>query len=317
MRLKLIACKALSRELSCILSLSPNIVDVTWIRQRCHNTPEILHELLQKEIDAIESGEDFHTNKLGIAGNENEITFDAILLGYGLCANATAGLCAKRHKLVIPRAHDCITLLLGPKERYQECFEAFPGCYWYTASWIENSDMPGEEYQKKQEAYYRNQDYDEDTLDYLLEELDGWTQNYKDAAYIRMPFFDKKEYQDFTKQAAAYYHWAFHLLEGKMELMERFISGELKSVLDVPVYILSTGCEICETCVCPDFPCRHPKERLMAVESHGIVRIQLAEKVGMNVQYSGKIAVYFRMVFFSGDTKKNKVSAEKGQNCHA
>ena len=167
-------------------------MDVTWIRQRCHDTPEVLHELLQKEIDAIESGEDFHTNKLGIAGNEDENTFDAILLGYGLCANATAGLCAKRHKLVIPRAHDCITLLLGPKERYQECFEAFPGCYWYTASWIENSDMPGEEYQKKQEAYYRNQDYDEDTLDYLLEELDSWTQNYKDAAYIRMPFFDKR-----------------------------------------------------------------------------------------------------------------------------
>lgn len=226
MRLKLIACKALSRELSYILALSPHIVDVTWIRLRCHDTPEVLHELLQKEIDAIESGEDFHTNKLGFAGTEEENTFDAILLGYGLCSNATTGLTAKRHKLVIPRGHDCITLLLGSKERYQQCFKDFPGCYWYTASWIENSDMPGEQRQKKQEAYYRSQDYEEDTLEYLLEELDSWTKNYQNAAYIRMPFFDKEEYQDFTKQAAAFYHWEFHLLEGNMKLLERFISGE-------------------------------------------------------------------------------------------
>ena len=64
MRLKLIACKALSRELSYILALSKNTVDVTWIRQKYHDTPEILHRTLQQEIDAVESEEDIHTNKL-------------------------------------------------------------------------------------------------------------------------------------------------------------------------------------------------------------------------------------------------------------
>lgn len=227
MRLKLIACKALSRELSYALALSPNIVDVTWIRQRCHDTPQILHKILQQEIDAIESGEDIHTNKLGFAG-EDEDDFDAILLGYGLCSNAAAGLTARRHKLVIPKAHDCITLMLGSKERYQECFDAFPGCFWYTASWIENADMPGEENRQQQEAYYRSRGYDEETLEEILEELGSWIKNYQDAAYIRMPFFDKEDYQDFTKRAAAYYHWGFHLLEGDMSLLERFIAGDWK-----------------------------------------------------------------------------------------
>lgn len=101
------------------------------------------------------------------------------------------------------------------------------------------------------------------------------------------------------------------------EALTREFASKLKSVLDVPFYILSTGCEICETCACPDSPCRHPEERLMAVESHGIILLQLAEKVGMSSQYGGKIAVYFSMVFFNGNTKENKISSEKGQNYRA
>ena len=87
MRFKLLACKALFRELSYVCALSDNVVDITWIRQGCHDRPEQLKELLQKEINAIENGDDLHTNKQlddfsasGIAED-----FDAILLGYGLC----------------------------------------------------------------------------------------------------------------------------------------------------------------------------------------------------------------------------------------
>lgn len=226
MRLKLIACKALSRELSYILAMSENSVDVTWIRQKYHDTPEILRKILQQEIDAVESEEDIHTNKLGFSADGSRDDFEAILLGYGLCSNAIVGLTARKHKLVIPKAHDCITLLLGSKERYKECFESMPGCFWYTASWVENSDMPSEEYRKQKEAFYRSQGYDEDVLESILEEVDSWTENYNSAAYVQMPFFDKKEYQDFTRGAAEYYNWDFHLLEGKMSLMERFVAGD-------------------------------------------------------------------------------------------
>ena len=58
MRLKLIACKALFRELSYICALSDNIVDITWIRQGCHDYPDQLRKVLQEEIDRIEQGED-------------------------------------------------------------------------------------------------------------------------------------------------------------------------------------------------------------------------------------------------------------------
>jgi hypothetical protein len=42
---------------------------------------------------------------------------EAVLLGYGLCNNGVVGLHAPV-PLVISRAHDCITLLLGSRERY-------------------------------------------------------------------------------------------------------------------------------------------------------------------------------------------------------
>lgn len=68
MRLKLLACKALSRELSYLSSLSDNNIDVTFIRQGYHSAPDVLRRTLQEEIDAVESGRDSHTNELGGIG---------------------------------------------------------------------------------------------------------------------------------------------------------------------------------------------------------------------------------------------------------
>ncbi len=230
MRLKLLACKALSRELSYLSSLSDNNIDVTFIRQGYHSAPDVLRRTLQEEIDAVESGRDSHTNELGGIGEEPSPylpeDFDAILIGYGLCSNGVVGLRSKRHRLVIPRGHDCITLFLGSKERYARCFQDWPGCFWYTASWIENSSMPCEAAQKRQVEYYREKGYDEDDLDYFLESMNDWTKTYRNAAYIRMPFFDKAEYQEFTRDAARFYGWDYNLVDGEMGLLERFIAGD-------------------------------------------------------------------------------------------
>ena len=219
-RLKLIACKALFRELSYIAARAQNAVDVTWMRQGYHNHPEQLRAWLQQEIDAVESGEDPHT--LALDGDDGD--FDAILLGYGLCSNATTGLRARRHRLVIPRAHDCVTLFLGARQRYDALFHALPGCFWYTASWIENAGMPGQAAHERQAARYREMGYDEDDIEYLLAELGGLN-NYRHAAYISMPFLDNARYGAITRAAAAFYGWAYHEIEGRLDLLERLIAG--------------------------------------------------------------------------------------------
>ena len=223
MRLKLIACKALFRELSYVSALSDNIIDITWMRQGYHNEPEVLHSLLQQEIDAVEAGSDPHSYRIrpedGRSGD-----FDAILLGYGLCSNATAGVCARHHRLVIPRAHDCITLFLGSKERYASCFGRIPGCFWYTASWVENGGLPGKDARERRARRYAEMGYDEETIEYLLEETDGM-KNYHNAAYVSMPFGDNARYSAAVKAAAEDFGWDYHELPGDLSLLERFVAG--------------------------------------------------------------------------------------------
>ena len=219
MKLKLIACKALARELSYVCALSDNSIDVTWIRQGYHGTPEKLNTLLQEEIDRIESGFDDHTN--AVAEGKD---FDAIVLGYGLCSKATLGLKTKSHRLVIPRAHDCITLLLGSKERYDQYFHEMPGTYWYSASWIENTDMPCEASMLHMKKFYESQGYDEDTIDFLMEEV-VTPVGYKTAAYINMPVKEREEDHEFTKTAAEYFGWNYCEIDGSLSLLEQMVAG--------------------------------------------------------------------------------------------
>ena len=72
--------------------------------------------------------------------------YDAILLGYALCGRGTEGLRAGKTQLVLPRAHDCIGLLMGSRQRYQAYFDTHPGVYFRSPGWVENqssgSDSP-------------------------------------------------------------------------------------------------------------------------------------------------------------------------------
>ena len=226
MRLKLIACKAVARELGYLCAKSPNNVDITYIRQNLHNQPDLLRKVLQDEIDLIESGEDYRTNETDSHSPYVRGGFDAVMLGYGLCSNAVAGLRSSKYKLVVPRAHDCITFLLGSKENYAKYFNDMPGTYWYTMSWLECGTASGDNNPEAEAQHYRDKGYDEDDIAYLMEESRSWIRNYNTAAYIKMPFYDKAEYQEHTKQIAASYGWEYKLINGDMALMEDFVDGK-------------------------------------------------------------------------------------------
>ena len=108
-------------------------------------------------------------------------------MGYGLCGQATAGLIARDLPLVIPRAHDCITLFLGSREQYQYQFENFSGTYWYTHDYIERDDGSGGalalgsgsdvQMNDVYDEYVRK--YGQDNADYLMEVMGAWQKHYK------------------------------------------------------------------------------------------------------------------------------------------
>ena len=65
------------------------------------------------------------------------------------------------------------------------------------------------------------------------------------------------------------------------------------------VLALSTGCMICDDCSYPDAPCRHPEQRLSTIESHGILIMETASRLGVTFDCGNNIVTYFSLIFFN------------------
>ena len=216
MRIKVIACKVLLRQLYQLAAQSPNTVDIAWMRQELHETPDKMRLALQAAIDAVEA--------------EDE-RYDAIALGYGLCSNGTAGLTARKTPLVIARGHDCITLLLGDKQRYRTLFDGGKGgIYWFAQGWIENAQMPSKErYDALYKAY--EEKYGEDNAAYLLEMEQTWMREYTQAIFVRWPAEGghlaalDDDGERFTRRSAETFGWAYSCQHGDDALLRDLIGG--------------------------------------------------------------------------------------------
>lgn len=76
-----------------------------------------------------------------------------IVLGYGLCGTGLADVKAREHTLLIPRADDCIAILLGSYTAYMRAFAEEPGTYYLTKGWLESGSDPLKEYNEYVEKY--------------------------------------------------------------------------------------------------------------------------------------------------------------------
>ncbi|UWG96457.1 DUF2284 domain-containing protein [Dehalobacter sp. DCM] len=65
------------------------------------------------------------------------------------------------------------------------------------------------------------------------------------------------------------------------------------------VLALSTGCMLCDECAYPDMPCRHPEQRLSTIESHGILILETASRLGASFDCGNNIVTYLSLVFFN------------------
>jgi hypothetical protein len=209
-----LTCAALSRSIYAAAATSPNSVLVRLFDQGLHNKPRNLRERLQAAIDAIPPGE-----------------CDAILLAYGICGQSTLGLTAHHTPLVMTRAHDCITLYLGSRQRYQEEFDAHPGTYWFSVDYLEHSKsnaglgaaLPGvmddvyEEYVQK---------YGQDNADYLMEVMGEWTKHYTRAAFIDTGLGDTAAYEHMAQEQARNRGWLYERKQGNRRLIDLLVNGQ-------------------------------------------------------------------------------------------
>lgn len=118
-----LACRVMQPELDA-LSREEDGVQVHYLDQALHRTPQQMPSILQEKID----------QSAGYDGN--------IILSYGLCSNGIVGVTAPSQGLIVPRAHDCIALFLGSLETYKKAFKARPGTYYLTPGWIAERKDP-------------------------------------------------------------------------------------------------------------------------------------------------------------------------------
>jgi hypothetical protein len=212
MRLKFVTCKVMQREAYLCASRSRNIVDIVLMAQGLHDTPDLLRREVQKELDKT----------VDPAGK----SYDAIGLGYCLCSNGITGLHSDI-PVVVARGHDCMTLLLGSRHRYQEYFDAHKGVYWYSLGWIEhcNAPMPGKDRFDKIQAEYIEK-YGPENAEYLITMEQGWIKEYKRAVFIDWGLPGTDEAKTYTKQCAEYLNWDYDEIQGDPSLLQRLVDRD-------------------------------------------------------------------------------------------
>jgi hypothetical protein len=218
MYLKAIICEVLARQMYYAAALSPHVVDIELVSKGLHDTPEVLRADLQRRVDALEPDH-----------------YDAVLLGYGLCSNSIVGLVCPHTRMVVPRAHDCITLYLGSAERYAAEFRATPGTYWYTADYMERSTRDsggrmvalGSAGEEDMSAVYQEYvaKYGQDNADYLMEVMGAWRNHYSRAAYIEAEEMPLPDYTTEVQEQAARRGWDFERLAGSIIILRDLVEG--------------------------------------------------------------------------------------------
>jgi len=223
MFLKVIACEIAVRELHYSAARSRNLVDLEFLAQGHHDTPATGRVEIQHRIDAVPAGK-----------------YDAILLGYGLCSNILVGLTTSHTRLVVPRAHDCITFFLGSKERHQQCFSERPGTYYFTSGWLECAQRRGAKgavwggmplpatANLSFKAAYKQwvQKYGEDQAKYLFEELSRWSASYTHGTLIDFEFLKGLKLEQQVQQICAEKGWQSDVIPGDLKLFQSLLDGE-------------------------------------------------------------------------------------------
>lgn len=166
--------------------------EVKWLPSGLHNTPPRLTETVQTELD-----------RCGPC--------DAVLLATGSCGGAVTGLRSGAFRLVIPKADDCITFLLGSEKTRAQ----YPAAYFLTAGWLRGERSLWNEYQYCAEKYG-------DQADWIFETL---LRNYHDLALINTGCFPMKPAEEQCRKIAETLHLQYREIPGSLSFMTDLLSG--------------------------------------------------------------------------------------------
>jgi hypothetical protein len=216
MNLRLIACNIFEREACACVSRAPHVVDMEFVELGEHARPNNLRSVLQARIAAADDG---------------PRRYDAVLLLFGLCGNASVGLTAGKWPLVMPRAHDCATILLGSRAAFKEHFGDEPSRGFSSNGYADRGEyllrtaedgggvMAGDAYQELVKQY------GEENARYVWETMHPARLGDDRALFIRMPGLDDAPQAARFRAQAEQQGKRYEELPGNMRLIEALIGG--------------------------------------------------------------------------------------------
>ncbi len=225
-RYRFIGCEILYREACHLAARAEAMVDVEFLRKGLHDLETVdMVSRIQSTID----------------GGDPDVQYEAILLGYARCNDGLVGVTARDIPLVIPKAHDCITLFFGSREAYMEYFNAHPGTYYMTTGWVERNNFEiDSEY--AQPAYGKTgvmgklgltdsyeemvEKYGKENADFIVESTGGWQESYSGCLYLKMGVCDESCMVDHCRGMCKDKDWSFEVRDGDMTLLERLFAGD-------------------------------------------------------------------------------------------
>ncbi len=204
----LIACRVLESEIAALTAGSSHIVRREFLEIGLHDQPGVLRSQLCQAI----------------ARAEEDPAVQQVVLVYGLCGLALVELGPRRCPLVVPRAHDCITLFLGSKERYAAIMRDQPGTYWYSPGWNRAKRVPGPEREEKQRSEYTER-FGAEEAEALLEMERSAFAQHSVAGHTDLGLPGDAEHRLYTERCAQHLGWRTQAHPGDPGLLRDLLNG--------------------------------------------------------------------------------------------
>jgi hypothetical protein len=204
----LVACRVLEAEIAALSEESAHVVRREFFEIGLHDQPTSLRSMLAGAISRA----------------EDDPAVEQVVLVYGLCGLALVELAPRRCPLVVARAHDCITLFLGSKERYAAAMREEPGTYWYSPGWNRAQRVPGPEREARLREEYTARFGAEEAEELLEMERSAFAQH-TTAGYTDHGLPGDGEDRLYAKRCAQSLGWRFREHPGDPELLHDLLHG--------------------------------------------------------------------------------------------